>query len=68
LSPDPSGRARLASLTLTDPQQRVDLDLAPMLTVAFADEPVARGKIVFDVLDDIIRLTAFVVSRLSAYL
>lgn len=47
LRPDTGGRARLANLTLTDPRQYVDLDLAPMLTIAFADEPVARDKIVF---------------------
>lgn len=68
LRPDTGGRARLANLTLTDPRQHVDLDLAPILTIAFADEPVARDKIVSSVLDDIIRFTAFVVSRLCEHL
>ena len=58
----------MANLTLTDSRQHVDLDLAPILTIAFADEPVARDKIVFNVLDDIIRFTAFVVSRLCEHL
>jgi hypothetical protein len=68
LRPDAAGRAPLASLTLTEPRQHVDLDLSPMLTIAFADEPAARDKIVIDVLDDIIHFTAFVVSHLCAYL
>jgi hypothetical protein len=65
---DTSGRAELARLTLTEPRPRIDLDIRPMLTIAFADEPVARDRIVFEVLDEVLRRTSFVVGHLCQFL
>ena len=46
----PAGGAGHA--TLLEPWPRIDLDIRPMLTVAFAGEPVATVRIVFDVLEE----------------
>jgi len=68
LRTDATGRAVLANLTLLEPQPSIDLDVRPMLTVAFADEPVATDRIALDVLDEALRFTAFVVGQLCRYL
>jgi hypothetical protein len=68
LKADATGRAALAMLTLLEPRPRIDLDIRPMLTVAFADEPVARDRIVFDVLEEVLRFTTFVVGHLAQFL
>jgi len=41
---------------------------ATMLTIAFADEPVAQDRIAFDVLDEVLRFTSFVVGHLCQFL
>jgi hypothetical protein len=68
LLPDDRNRAVLAKVTLIEPRDHIDLDIQPMLTVAFADEPVARNRIALDVLDEILRFTSFVVGTLCKYL
>lgn len=68
MKPDSTGRAVLARLTLLEPKPQVVLDIRPQLTVAFADEPVARDRIVLDVLDEAMRFTNFVVGQLAQYL
>jgi hypothetical protein len=68
LKPDASGRAVLATLTLLEPRPRIDLDIRPMLTVAFAGEPVATDRIVFDVLEEAHQFTGFVVGQLAQFL
>lgn len=68
LLPDDRNRTVLAKMTLTEPQHQFDLDIEPMLTVAFGDEPVARNRIALDVLDEAVRFTSFVVGNLCKYL
>ena len=68
LRPDPTGRAVLAKLTLLEPAAHIELDIRPQLTVAFADEPVARDRIALDVLDEAMRFTVFIVGQLAQYL
>jgi hypothetical protein len=68
LRPDGENRAVLARITLTEPKPRIHLDIRPILTVAFADEPVARDRIAFDVLDEVLRFTSFVVGHLCQFL
>jgi len=58
----------LARITLTERQPRLRLDIRPMLTIAFADEPVAQDRIAFDVLDEVLRFTSFVVGHLCQFL
>jgi hypothetical protein len=68
LLPDERNRAVLANMILTEPRRHIDLEIRPMLTVAFADEPVAQNRIALDVLDEILHFTWFVVSTLCKYL
>jgi hypothetical protein len=68
LLPDDRNRTVLAKMTLTEPRHQFDLDIEPMLTVAFADEPVAQNRIALDVLDEALRFTSFVVGTLCKYL
>lgn len=68
LKPDARNRAPLARITLTAPQPRIDLDIRPMLTIAFGAEPVAQDRIAFDVLDEVLRFTSFVVGNLCQFL
>ena len=68
LLPDDRNRTVLAKMTLTELRHQFDLDIEPMLTVAFADEPVAQNRIALDVLDEALRFTSFVVGTLCKYL
>jgi len=58
----------LAKLTLLEARRRIELDILPQLTVAFADGPVARDRIALEVLDGAMRFTTFVVGQLCQYL
>jgi hypothetical protein len=68
LRADASGRAVLARLTMLEPTTHIELDIRPQLTVAFADEPVARDRLALEVLDEAMRFTMFVVGQLAQYL
>lgn len=68
LLPDDRNRTVLAKMTLTEPRHQFYLDIEPMLTVAFAGEPVAQNRIALDVLDEALRFTSFVVGTLCKYL
>src|SRR5260370_1536030 len=68
LLPDNRNRSVLAKMALTESRRQFDLDIEPMLTVAFADEPVAQNRIALDVLDEALRFTPFVSATLCKYL